>query len=111
MCLRSHKHASISLCLLIPIKQPRRKWVERKATKESEAGIMPPTELLEAMGKFNEELANAGIVLAGEGLHPSAKGKRVAFAGNLARPFFLRASRRCGGHEAITTAVSPELLP
>ena len=52
-----------------------------KATKDSEAGVMPPTELLEAMGKFNEELANAGILLAGEGLHPSAKGKRVAFDG------------------------------
>ena len=52
-----------------------------KATKDSEAGVMPPTELLEAMGKFNEELVNAGILLAGEGLHPSAKGKRVAFDG------------------------------
>jgi hypothetical protein len=52
-----------------------------KATAESEAGIMPPTELLEAMGKYNEELVDAGILLAGEGLHPSAKGKRVAFDG------------------------------
>ena len=52
-----------------------------KATKDSEAGIMPSTELLEAMGKYNEELVNAGIMLAGEGLHPSAKGKRVAFDG------------------------------
>jgi hypothetical protein len=52
-----------------------------KATKDSEAGVMPPTELMEAMGKFNEELVNAGIMLAGEGLHPSAKGKRVAFDG------------------------------
>jgi hypothetical protein len=52
-----------------------------KATKDSEAGIMPSTELLEAMGKFNEELVSAGIMLAGEGLHPSAKGKRVAFDG------------------------------
>ncbi|TKT72530.1 YciI family protein [Afipia massiliensis] len=52
-----------------------------KATKDSEAGIMPSTELLEAMGKFNEELVNAGIMLAGEGLHPSSKGKRVAFDG------------------------------
>ena len=52
-----------------------------KATKDSEAGIMPATELLEAMGKYNEELVNAGILLAGEGLHPSAKGKRVAFDG------------------------------
>jgi hypothetical protein len=52
-----------------------------KATKDSEAGIMPSTELLEAMGKFNEELVNAGIMLAGDGLHPSSKGKRVAFDG------------------------------
>jgi hypothetical protein len=52
-----------------------------KATKDSEAGVMPSTELLEAMGKYNEELANAGILLAGEGLQPSAKGKRVAFGG------------------------------
>jgi hypothetical protein len=53
-----------------------------KATKDSEAGIMPSTDLLQAMGKFNEELVNAGIMLAGEGLHPSAKGKRVAFDGS-----------------------------
>jgi hypothetical protein len=52
-----------------------------KATKDSEAGTMPPTELLEAMGKYNEELVNAGILQAGEGLHPSTKGKRVAFDG------------------------------
>ena len=52
-----------------------------KATKDSEAGLMPSTELLEAMGKFNEELVGAGILLAGEGLHPSSKGKRVAFDG------------------------------
>jgi hypothetical protein len=52
-----------------------------KATKESEAGIMPSTELMEAMGKFNEELINAGVMLAGEGLHPSSKGKRIAFDG------------------------------
>ena len=54
-----------------------------KATKDSEAGIMPSIELLEAMGKYNEELVNAGILLAGEfgGLHPSSKGKRVAFDG------------------------------
>jgi len=52
-----------------------------KATNDSEAGIMPSTELLEAMGKYNEELVNAGIMQAGEGLHPSSKGKRVAFDG------------------------------
>jgi hypothetical protein len=52
-----------------------------KATKDSETGILPTTELLEAMGKYNEELVNAGIMQAGEGLHPSSKGKRVAFDG------------------------------
>ena len=52
-----------------------------KATKDSEAGAMPSAELLEAMGRFNEELADAGILLAGEGLQPSAKGRRVAFDG------------------------------
>jgi hypothetical protein len=52
-----------------------------KATAESEAGAMPSSELLEAMGKYNEELIKAGVMLAGEGLHPSAKGKRVAFDG------------------------------
>jgi hypothetical protein len=52
-----------------------------KATKDSEAGLMPSTELFEAMGKFNEELANAGIMKAGEGLKPSREGKRVALDG------------------------------
>ncbi len=53
-----------------------------KATPESEAGQLPSTELLEAMGKYNEELAKAGILLAGEGLHPSSKGARVRFTGS-----------------------------
>ena len=52
-----------------------------KATRNSEAGVMPSEQLLAEMGKFNEELVNAGIMLAGEGLHPSAKGKRIKFAG------------------------------
>ncbi len=52
-----------------------------KATAESEASIMPSTELLEAMTSYNEELVKAGIMLAGEGLTPSAKGKRVRFSG------------------------------
>lgn len=51
-----------------------------KATKNSEAGIMPKTELMAEMGKYNEELVKAGIMLAGEGLHPSVKGKRVRFS-------------------------------
>lgn len=53
-----------------------------KASKDSEAGIMPSEKLLSEMGKFNEELANAGIMLAGEGLHPSSKGARVEFSGS-----------------------------
>jgi hypothetical protein len=52
-----------------------------KATKDSEAGVMPDSKLLEAMGKYNEELVKAGVMLAGEGLHPSSKGKRVRFSG------------------------------
>jgi hypothetical protein len=52
-----------------------------KASKESEAGVMPDTKMLAAMGKYNEELANAGIMLAGEGLHPTSKGKRIRFSG------------------------------
>jgi hypothetical protein len=53
-----------------------------KATKDSEAGALPSTELLTAMGKYNEQLVKAGIMLAGEGLKPSSKGKRVRFAGD-----------------------------
>lgn len=52
-----------------------------KATKESEAGVLPDEQLLTAMGKYNEELAGAGIMLAGEGLQPSSKGKRMTFSG------------------------------
>ena len=53
-----------------------------KASPESEAGVMPKQEELAAMGRYNEELVKAGIMLAGEGLHPSSRGKRVAFSGN-----------------------------
>ncbi len=52
-----------------------------KATADSEAGVMPPTELFEQMGRYNEELVKAGIMLAGEGLKPSSFGKRVRFSG------------------------------
>ncbi len=52
-----------------------------KATRTSEAGVMPSEELLAEMGKFNEELVKAGVLLAGEGLHPSSRGKRVRFSG------------------------------
>lgn len=51
------------------------------ADKNSEAGVLPSAELLAAMGKFNEELVKAGVMLAGEGLHPSSKGARVKFSG------------------------------
>jgi len=53
-----------------------------KASKESEAGQMPDEKILTDMGKYNEQLVNAGIMKAGEGLHPSSKGKRVRFSGN-----------------------------
>ena len=53
-----------------------------KASKESEAGVLPPTELFEKMHKFNEELVKAGVMLAGDGLQPSSKGKRVRFSGD-----------------------------
>jgi hypothetical protein len=53
-----------------------------KASKESEAGTLPGTEILQAMGKYNEELVKNGVMLAGEGLHPTSKGKRVKFEGS-----------------------------
>ena len=52
-----------------------------KASKDSEAGVMPSTELLTAMGKFNEEMVKAGVMLAGEGLHPTSKGARIKYSG------------------------------
>jgi hypothetical protein len=52
-----------------------------KASKDSEAGVLPSRELLTEMGKFNEELAKAGVLIAGEGLHPSSRGARVKFSG------------------------------
>jgi len=52
-----------------------------KADKNSEAGIMPSTELLTAMGKFNEEMVKAGVMLAGEGLHPTSRGARIKYSG------------------------------
>ena len=53
-----------------------------KANQDSEAGVMPSEELLAAMGTYNEELVKAGVMLAGEGLHPSSKGARVRFSGD-----------------------------
>jgi len=55
-----------------------------KASKDSEAGVMPSTELLTAMGKFNEEMAAAGLMEAGEGLHPTSRGARVKYSGGKA---------------------------
>jgi hypothetical protein len=52
-----------------------------KANEDSEAGVMPSEEMLSEMGKFNEELVQAGVMLAGDGLHPTSKGKRIAFEG------------------------------
>ena len=52
-----------------------------KASRDSEAGVMPSTELLQAMGKFNEELVGAGVMVAGEGLHPTSNGARIRFSG------------------------------
>ena len=57
-----------------------------KASQDTEAGVMPSTELLAAMGKFNEELVKAGMMEAGEGLHPTAKGARINYAGGQGRP-------------------------
>ena len=52
-----------------------------KADRNSEAGVMPSTELLTEMGKFNEEMVKAGVMLAGEGLHPTSKGARIKYSG------------------------------
>jgi hypothetical protein len=52
-----------------------------KANKDTEAGVLPKDDILEEMGKFNEELVKAGVMLAGEGLHPSARGARIRFSG------------------------------
>ena len=65
-----------------------------KASKESEAGQMPSEKLLTDMGMFNEELVKAGVMLAGDGLHPSSKGKRVRFSGATGRSSTDRLPRR-----------------
>jgi len=67
--------------ILIEGETTMRVMVIVKATADSETGALPDTELLTAMGRFNEELVKAGVMLAGEGLHPSSRGKRVRFAG------------------------------
>ena len=65
----------------IPKEKPMKFMILVKATRDSEAGLLPGEEMLAEMGRFNEELVKAGIMEAGEGLHPSAKGARVRFAG------------------------------
>jgi glutathione S-transferase len=70
-----------------------------KASKDSEAGVMPSTELLTAMGKFNEEMVKAGVMQAGEGLHPTSKGARIKYTGKPAvthGPFAVTADLACG---------------
>jgi hypothetical protein len=62
------------------MEQEMRFMVIVKATKETEAGVMPSTEMLAAMGKFNEEMAKAGVIEAGEGLHPTVKGARIRYS-------------------------------
>ena len=67
-----------------------------KASKETEAGVMPSTEMLTAMGKFNEEMVKAGVMHAGEGLHPTSKGARIKYSGKSAQcqPRPVRPDRR-----------------
>jgi hypothetical protein len=64
-----------------------------KANKDSEAGVLPSAEILNARGKYNEELVKAGVMLAGEGLQPSSKGKRIRFSGR-SRPSSMDPSLR-----------------
>jgi hypothetical protein len=71
----------MSPVLFEPKERSMRVMVIVKASEESEAGELPKQEILAAMGKYNEELAKAGVMLAGEGLHPTSKGKRVRFSG------------------------------
>jgi hypothetical protein len=86
-----HRRPNAAVFVKVSTKQTRWCVIEEKtavrfmvmvrANKDSEAGVMPSEELLTAMGRFNEELADAGVLLAGEGLHPSSKGARVRFSG------------------------------
>jgi hypothetical protein len=76
-----HRVMRLPMVSLQQRRKPMRVMVLVKATEDSEAAFMPSTELVDAMTKFNEELVNAGIMLAGEGLKPSSQGKRVAFDG------------------------------
>ena len=85
-----------------------------KATKDSEAGVMPSEELLAEMGKFNEEMVKAGVMLAGEGLHPSSKGARVSFGGDGERTVidgpFAETKELIAGYTIIQVRSSDEAL-
>ena len=84
-----------------------------KASKDSEAGVMPSTELLTAMGKFNEELVKAGIMEAGEGLHPTSKGARIKYSsgqGSVSRGPFALSDDLVGGFWLINTKSLDEAI-
>ena len=84
-----------------------------KANKESEAGVMPTKEILSEMGKFNEELVKAGVMLAGEGLQPSSKGKRVRFQGKTRTVIdgpFAETREQLGGYFLVEAAGLEEAL-
>ena len=84
-----------------------------RATRDSEAGMMPSRELIEAMGKFNEEMIKAGVMLAGEGLHPSSKGARVVFEGGepkVIEPPFAEPNELVSGFWIIQVASKAEAI-
>ena len=83
-----------------------------KANRDTEAGRMPTTEMLAAMGKFNEEMAKAGVIEAGEGLHPSARGARVRYGGEagVTRGPFVLSSDLVAGFWLIKTASLDEAI-
>lgn len=84
-----------------------------KASKDSEAGVLPSTELLAAMGKFNEEICKAGVMEAGEGLHPTAKGARIRYDGaqsSVSRGPFALSGDLVGGFWLINTKSLDEAI-
>jgi hypothetical protein len=84
-----------------------------KASKDTEAGVMPSTELLTAMGKFNEELVKAGVMEAGEGLHPTAKGARIKYGsgqGNVSHGPFALSGDLVAGFWLINTKTLDEAI-
>jgi hypothetical protein len=84
-----------------------------KASRDSEAGVMPSTEMLTAMGKFNAELVKAGVIEAGEGLHPSSKGARIKYSsgqGSVSRGPFALSDDLVGGFWLINTKSLDEAI-